>query len=149
MAELIGSWNLVSCRRTTGADKRVDYPHGEHPQGTLLYTEDGRISVHLAAGGRPPLSSADLSALGDAEAARAFISYLGYSGRYEIDGDTVVHRVEVASIPNMAGTDLVRHMSLSANTLVLRAPTIETPDGPQDLELHWERMSLRPSLGRR
>lgn len=97
------------------------------------------MSVHLSSTDREPLSSPDLRRIGDAEAARAFSTYIAYSGRYETSGDTVVHEVETCSIPNHVGTDQVRHMAIADDTLVLRTPTIETADGPVVLELRWVR----------
>lgn len=140
MTTLCGAWQLISCQRDTGNGRLIEYPHGTNPCGTLLYTSDNRVSVHLSARNRRPLSSEDLTRISDGEAARAFASYLGYSGLYHVSGDTVVHRVEVCSVPNMVGTDLVRTMTLSENSLVLRAPTVETADGPQRLTLHWNRI---------
>jgi hypothetical protein len=90
-------------RRSSGG--RTEHPFGEQPVGLLLYTGDGRMSVHLASGARTPLSSSlDLAELPEAEAALAFRTYLGYGGRYRISVDTVVHKVEVSSIPDWVGT---------------------------------------------
>lgn len=139
MIELTGAWQLVAVRRDTGNGKRVEYPFGEHPTGMLLYTSDHRVSVHLSSADREPLSNPDWTQVGEVEASRAFTTYLGYSGRYEIVGDTVVHKVETCSVPNWVGVEQVRHMNIIGDTLVLRAPTIETADGPEKLELHWVR----------
>ncbi|MGY4711948.1 lipocalin-like domain-containing protein [Mycolicibacterium sp. CBM1] len=140
MTALQGAWQLVSCQRDTGNGRLIEYPHGANPCGTLLYTSDNRVSVHLSARDRPPLSSEDLTRISDDEAARAFGSYLGYCGLYRVSGDTVIHSVQVCSVPNMVGTELVRTMTLTDNSLVLRAPTVETADGPQRLTLHWNRI---------
>ena len=111
MVELVGTWRLAGCVRRSGG--RTEHPFGEQPVGLLLYTQDGRMSVHLAFGDREPLSSLDLAELPEAEAALAFRTYLGYGGRYRIRGDTVVHSVEVSSIPDWVGTGLVRRVSTS------------------------------------
>lgn len=66
-------------------------------------------------------------------------TYIAYAGRYETDGDTVVHNVEMCSIPSHVGVDQVRQVSTVSDTLVLRTPTIRTVDGPVVLELRWIR----------
>jgi Lipocalin-like domain len=138
VVELVGTWRLASCvRRRSGG--RTEHPFGEQPVGLLLYTQDGRMSVHLAFGDREPLSSLDLAELPEAEAALAFRTYLGYGGRYRISGDTVVHEVEVSSIPDWVGTELVRRVSTSGEALVLRTPEELTAEGPVVWELQWLR----------
>ena len=109
MVELVGSWRLASLVRRSGG--RTEHPFGEQPVGLLLYTPDGRMSVHLASADRELLSSLDLTELPEAEAASAFRTYLGYAGRYRISGDTVVHEVEVSSVSDWVGTELVRRVS--------------------------------------
>jgi hypothetical protein len=135
--ELVGTWRLASCVRRRGG--RTEHPYGEQPVGLLLYTGDGRMSVHLASGDRTPLSSLDLTELPETEVALAFRTYLGYAGRYRISGDTVVHEVEVSSIPDWVGTELVRRVSTSGQALVLRTPEDLTAEGSVVWELQWLR----------
>jgi hypothetical protein len=137
VVELVGTWRLAGCVRRSGG--RTEHPFGEHPVGLLLYTQDGRMSVHLAFGDREPLSSLDLAELPEAEAALAFRTYLGYGGRYRIRGDTVVHSVEVSSIPDWVGTEVVRRVSTSGEMLVLRTPEERTAEGSVVWELQWLR----------
>ena len=137
MVELVGTWRLAGCVRRSGG--RTEHPFGEQPVGLLLYTQDGRMSVHLAFGDREPLSSLDLAELPEAEAALAFRTYLGYGGRYSIRGDTVVYSVEVSSIPDWVGTELVRRVSTSGEMLVLRTPEERTAEGSVVWELQWLR----------
>jgi hypothetical protein len=137
VVELVGTWRLAGCVRRSGG--RTEHPFGEQPVGLLLYTQDGRMSVHLAFGDREPLSSLDLAELPEAEAALAFRTYLGYGGRYRIRGDTVVHSVEVSSIPDWVGTELVRRVSTSGEMLVLRTPEERTAEGSVVWELQWLR----------
>jgi lipocalin-like protein len=137
VVELVGTWRLASFVRRSGG--RTEHPFGEQPVGLLLYTQDGRMSVHLASGDRAPLSPLDLTELPEAEAALAFHTYLGYAGRYRISGDTVVHEVEVSSVPDWVGAELVRRVSTLGQALVLRTPEEPTADGSVVWELHWFR----------
>lgn len=139
MIELTGAWRLVSYSRNAPNGDVLGHPFGEHPHGALLYTSDGQVSVHLSSADREHLSSPDPRRFEEAEAARAFRTYVGYSGRYEAHGDTVVHTVEMCSIPNLIGVDQVRHVGTDGDMLVLRTPAIDTPDGPVVLELRWVR----------
>jgi len=57
VVELVGTWRLASLVRRSGG--RTEHPFGEQPVGLLLYTPDGRMSVHLASADRELLSSLD------------------------------------------------------------------------------------------
>lgn len=137
VVELVGAWRLVSCvQRANGTI--VGYPFGEQPTGVLLYTADHRVSVHLSSGDRELLSDADFSRMEAAETARAFASYLGYCGRYELRGDTVIHKIEMCSVPNWVGRDQVRQIRMIGDVLALYPPA-QGADGSGRLELCWSR----------
>ena len=70
------------------------------------------------------------------EIVAAFNSYLGYTGRYEVDPDgnrlTIV--VECASIPDWIGSEQVRFFNVSDDTLTIRTPP-RTVDGVEQIGL--------------
>ena len=138
-ADLVGTWKLVSITEIT--DKGEVNRYGLNPTGFLTYTADGRMMAIITKGGRKPLSVLRVSAPAS-ERAEAFSSMTAYAGRYTVDGDKVVHHVEVASIQNFVGTDMVRTLvKLEGKRVTLR--TAPFPRGGQlvNEELVWERMN--------
>jgi hypothetical protein len=133
--ELLGSWRLVRWRRID-ADGTESFPFGENAQGTLLYTDDGYMSAMMTAADRPFIEGGDPLG-GDAEArAAAYSTCLAYSGTWERQGDTVIHRLTDSLYPNWAGTVQPRSIEDRDGELVLR-----TPQGPGGVvnEIAWAR----------
>ena len=60
--------------------------------------------------------------------------YISYSGRYTVDGDRIIVRVEVSQMPGLVGTIQERTFRLENNRLVLKAET-----GWAHLRFIWER----------
>jgi hypothetical protein len=112
---LAGTWTLESCVMEDGQTKDRTLAWGEHPNGRLILTPDGRwIVIQTAEGRRPPQS--------DAERADAFRSMLAYAGRYRTEGNTIVVTVEVAWDESWIGTEQVRHFRLDGERLHIEAP---------------------------
>ncbi len=117
-ALLLGSWRLSGlAMKRAGA---VNLPLGSAPSGHLCYGYDGRMSVHLCKG--PGVTGET-----------AMPDYTAYCGRFTLDcsAGTVVHHIEAGSLPQLAGSDLVRKFRLDGDRLVLSA---ETPRGETVLE---------------
>ena len=118
--QLVGTWRLesFSTRDEQGHEVR---PLGEHPVGLLVITGDGWMSAHVAAApsDRPDFGSPDTLGEPNQQAA-AFRTYAGYAGRWRVEGDRFVTRVEVSAQPNWVGTEQVREIELSGDGLLLR-----------------------------
>ncbi len=104
------------------ADGTRSYPLGTDAEGTLLYTHDGYMSAMMTAAARPGIDGGD--PLGGAVEARAaaYSTCLAYSGTWEVDGDTVIHRVTQALYPNWSDTVQKRPLEDRDGQLVLRTP---------------------------
>jgi hypothetical protein len=114
-ASLVGTWKLVSCFMEDVETKERKLVWGEHPNGFLVLTSEGRwIVVQTAEGRKSPQS--------DAERADAFRSLLAYSGRYEIIGREIVIKVDLAWDESWNGTEQVRHYRLEGDRLHIEAP---------------------------
>lgn len=139
-ARLVGTWKLTSAS-ATGEDGRVNQqPFGAAPTGLLIYSPDGTMSAMISYGGRKSLT-ADRTAAPAAERAEAFATFFGYAGRYSVEGEKVVHHVEVASVQNWVNTDLVRVFRFENERLVLQTPPIAVGGSLRTTELIWERVS--------
>ena len=138
--KLLGTWKLVSASSTTSSGERSETPYGSGPAGFLTYTDDGRVSSLISYGGRKPLSiGAGPQALLEEQAA-AFNTFLAYAGRYALNGDKIIHSVEVSSIQNYVGKELVRGIKFPGDQIILVTPPTLVNGKIQTIELIWRRV---------
>lgn len=138
--KLTGTWKLVSASSTTTNGEKSEPPYGPNPSGFLTYTADGRVSALVSYAGRKPLSfGADTPAL-QAEQSEAFKTFLAYGGRYTLNGDKVSHHIEISSIQNFVGKDLVRTVKFLGDQIVLTTPPAPVNGKIQIIELIWQRL---------
>jgi hypothetical protein len=136
--QVVGTWKLVSWRRIA-QDGSVTYPLGEGATGVLVYAPDGTMAVQMTAANRPSLPTADPIGGTTQQRADAYSTCLAYAGTWEVQGDSVVHRLDVSLFPNWAGTTQSRPFTNDGTTLVLRTPPTESADGTMVNELSWAR----------
>ena len=135
--KLVGTWKLVSASTTTLAGERKETPYGVNPAGFLTYTDEGRIAAMISHDGREALSSGGGSL---EEQSEAFKTFFAYAGRYTVSGDKVTHHVEISSIENYVGRDLVRHVKFQGDRITLVTPPTPVNGKTQIFELIWERL---------
>ena len=81
----------IICSRNSGRERYNEL--GEHPQGFLSYSSDGRMYAILVAGDRiKPQGEAPT----DDERVKLHQSMIAYAGTYTIDGGEVVHHVDIS-----------------------------------------------------
>jgi Lipocalin-like domain len=136
---LIGTWRLVSYH-VSGADGAVVYPMGRQVDGLIMYLPDGHMSANLMVPGRAAYSGGTAASATPAELAAAAAGYFGYAGRFEVDeaAGVVSHRIEVALMPNLAGSVQRRNILLEGRRLTLRGDA--TPEGSTPYII-WERVA--------
>ncbi|NOQ43954.1 MAG: hypothetical protein GQ560_05780 [Dehalococcoidia bacterium] len=132
----IGTWRLLSYE-IRGADGEIKYPWGQDPVGLLIYSGDGYMSVAMMSASRTRFTDKDVKKGTNEEKATAVDTYVSYSGRYEINEDTVTHHVEVSLFPNWVGNDQKRTFQFDGNRLTLSTPL---PGGDMQRSAHlvWE-----------
>ncbi len=136
---IVGAWRLISFHgRSANGDLRPAL--GENAQGLLVYTAQGCMIAILSEFGRPPFRSPDFRGGTPDEALAAVNSYISYSGRYTVDGNTVTHRVEMSLFPNWIGQDQVRNLKISEDQLTLTTPPFLLSGSDWTFELVWERV---------
>ncbi len=138
--KLVGTWKLVSASSTTSAGEPSTAPYGPSPVGFLTYTEDGRVSALISYGGRKPLSVGGAALALQEEQAEAFKTFLAYAGRYTVSGDKVTHHIEISSIQNYVGKDLVRGIKFQSDQIALVTPPTTVNGKIQTVELIWQRL---------
>ena len=117
-----GTWRLVSWENEDGTGA-IGHPVGSTPVGLLHYAPDGYMFVQIMRADRAALSTGALFGGDVAERAEAFASHVAYAGRWAVRGGTMIHRLEVSSVPNWAGAEQRRDFHFpDADTLQLSAP---------------------------
>ena len=137
-AKLVGTWKLVSASSRTSAGARSEAPYGSNPVGFLTYTADGRVTAMISYDGRKPLSVG----AGTEEKAEAFNTFLAYAGGYTLKGEKVIHHVEISSIENYVGRDLVRTVKFGDDQIILVTPPTPMNGRLQTFELIWRRLTV-------
>src|SRR6266404_4800402 len=107
---LVGTWKLVSVSSSTTSGERNDSPFGPRPAGFLTYTQDRMTAM------------------------------ISYGGRYTLNGDKVIHHVEISSIQNWVDTDLIRSIKFEGDRIVLVTPPTSVDGKIQTFELIWQRL---------
>lgn len=137
---LVGCWSLTGFEVRFADGRPVVHPFGEHPQGRIVYTAEGVVSAVLSAPGRT--GSADLETFrgaSDADKVAWFDGFLAYSGRWSLDGDEVVHHIDLALAPAMVGQAVRRKVTPTEGGLVLSYERTARSGVTRTFVLSWER----------
>ena len=139
-ADLVGTWLLRSWT-AEGDDGSLIRPMGEHPEGILVYTPEGRMITTIGEPGRSPIDGGDMLAGPLDQRLAAMGSFVAYAGTFRIDGGDVVHGVTMSLFPNWIGTQQRRHAELSAGgrTLTLSTDPVVIRGRPSSQRLVWGR----------
>ena len=138
---LVGTWRLVSASSTTLGGERSETPYGLNPVGFLTYTGDGRVTALISYGGRKPISGRS-GTFALEEQAEAFKTFLAYAGHYTLNGDTVIHHIEISSIQNYVDKELVRSVKFEGERIILVTPPTLVNGKVQTVELIWQRLQV-------
>jgi hypothetical protein len=136
---LLGTWKLQSMIYEAIATGQRSSPYGDHPGGYLSYSADGRMYAIGVAEDRPkPCEPAPT----DAEKVKLYESIFAYAGTYSVDGEKVIHHVDISWNQSWTGTDLVRFYRLNDKTLTITtAPAQSAIDGEEGkFILVWEKV---------
>jgi len=116
---IVGTWKLVSVVYEDAQTKERTPVLGEHPSGYQIATPEGRWLALVTADGRPVPKT-------DEDRAKALRSMIAYSGRYRIEGDKVITKVEVAWNEAWVGGEQVRFLRFDGDDIL----HIESPPMP-------------------
>ncbi|QFZ24279.1 hypothetical protein EKG83_16345 [Saccharothrix syringae] len=119
---MVGTWRL---ERYADVAPPGEGPLGPTPEGVLIYTRDGHVSVSMMRAPAPP---------------GAEVAFMGYAGTWRLVGtDRVVHDVLVASHAHLPGTAQVRDVELDGDRLTL-AGVSRLGGAPRGRVLTWRRV---------
>lgn len=98
------------------------------------------MSVLLSAQKRALFQSVGLFEGTDPEKSHAASTFVSYGGRYRIDGNKIIHHVEISLFPNWVGTQQIRFFEMSGETLILSTPPFIHAGEEQIAYLSWLRV---------
>lgn len=107
---LHGCWRLVSFDTELQDSRERSQPWGDHPNGRLMFGTDGRMMVLVTAGAREP-GTADEKLLG------LFRTMMAYAGRYRIEGDRFITKIDSSWNEAWNGSEQERFYKLDGDTL--------------------------------
>ncbi|MBI2304586.1 MAG: lipocalin-like domain-containing protein [Chloroflexi bacterium] len=135
----VGTWRLVSFELRS-ADGQVSYPYGQDAAGYIMYNEDGYMSVAFMSANRPKFVSGNIRGGSTEEKVAAVDTDVSYCGTYEIQGDKVIHHIEVSLFPNWIGVDKERIFAFDGDRLSLSTPPLLVDGIQQTGHLVWQRV---------
>ena len=127
---LIGTWQLKSfVREIAGTGERYNQL-GDHPDGYLNYSPDGRMHVFFVSADQPrPRNEPS-----DEERIKLHKSMLAYGGTYDVSPGKVVHHIDIEWDGKRIGTDQVRLYAIDGETLSLKTELNKSPvDGREGI----------------
>ncbi len=122
MNTIIGTWKLQSfiMKMENG---NTFLPFGEEPEGMIIYTDNGYMSVSLARKGRTNFAENNVLGGTEEEKLMAYSSFSHYSGKYTIlTENTLTHEIIHSLFPNWKGVSEKRTFEINDNTLTLITP---------------------------
>jgi hypothetical protein len=118
---IVGSWKAVSLVYEDPQTNERIFPFGQHPRGRMVILPTGQwIVISTAEDRKPPQT--------DAERAAALTTMTAYTGRYHVEGDKIVTRVEASWNEAQVGTDVMRSFQIDGNHLILTSPAVPNPN---------------------
>jgi Lipocalin-like domain len=120
-SKILGVWRLVSYD-IEFQDTRERRPFfGKKPVGYIIFTPEGRMMAYLEAENRKTPQTTE-------EQAAAYRTLNAYSGRYRLEGDKWVTKVDAAWNVSWVGTDQERFYKLDGKQLHVISQWV--PGGP-------------------
>jgi hypothetical protein len=113
-ARIVGSWRVVSYELEfqDGSERR--FPLGRQPNGYLVFGADGRMMAYLESDARKAPRT-------DEERSAAYRTLIAYTGKYRVEGDKWITKVDGAWNVEWRGTDQARAFTLNGNRLTVIA----------------------------
>lgn len=96
---LVGTWRLCSLQRFRDGEF-YRFPMGDAATGRLFYSAEGLVAAFLMS-----------AAWRAGDASPTWDHFMSYSGRWSLSDGSVSHRLDAASISQLIGQDLIRHVS--------------------------------------
>jgi hypothetical protein len=138
--DLIGTWALRTWE-SVDEEGAIVLPFGPDPIGYVVYTADGHMITAISESGRIPIGGDPFAGPSEGRLA-AFASFIAYAGTFRVEGEDVIHSVEMSLLPDWVGGEQLRHVKLSPNRsrLTLSTEPLTTAGRIGRHRLTWERV---------
>lgn len=137
MKELVGTWTAVS-NETTLPDGQKIQPFGSKPVGILIFEPEGRYTLQICSPDRPKFASNSRMQGTPDEYKAAVHGCNPHWGRYSVDGDNIVFKIEHALFPNWEGVEQKRPFVIKGDELTYKVPAASTGG---TAELVWRKVN--------
>ena len=118
--KLHGCWRLVSFDTELQDSKERIQPWGADPNGYLIFDSDGRMMVLITAKAREPGNT-------DEKLVALFRTLMAYTGRYRIDGDRFITKIDSSWNEAWNGSEQERFYKLDGDTLDVSTAWMPNP----------------------
>lgn len=144
VAQLLGTWQLVSVEGIITGQAQPELPYGPHPAGFIMYQPDGHMCAELTNG---DTQSKNLTHATDAEKVAHYQSFIAYCGTYKLDAaaSTLYHYPTVAWSPSYVGSTQPRPFRLEGDKLIITATHGLPNPKLQKMVLVWQRVHPSPT----
>jgi hypothetical protein len=132
---LLGNWKLVSFYTEDTQTKQRVNAYGEHPTGAIGFTAAGRFFAFATADGRKAAQTPE-------EQAAAYRTVIAYTGKWRVDGDKFITKVDVSANPALVGSEQVRYWRIVDGKLHITTAPLPNPNVPGSTmigTLVWDR----------
>ena len=139
---LLGTWKLKSFVREVAGTGEHYNQMGEHPDGYISYSADGRMLAFFVADQQLHPTAEPT----DEERIKLHKSMLAYGGTYKVSPGKVVHHVDIEWDGRRIGTDQIRFYTVVGDELVIKTEPNKSPlDGREGIGiLTFERIKPTP-----
>ncbi|GBR06431.1 hypothetical protein AOE01nite_12720 [Acetobacter oeni] len=118
---LVGTWELVSYRVEEKESGDFINAMGPAPRGRVVFTPDGWVAFNLEGSHRHPAKC-------DEDRIRLMKTLVAYIGRYRVEGDQWITRVETAWAPEWVGTEQRRTVEVDGSHANVTTPWRKMPN---------------------
>jgi len=119
--QLLGNWKLVSVYAEDVQTKQRYNPYGDHPKGYIAFTSAGRFFALITADGPKPPTAQE-------EQAAAFRSMSAYTGKFRLEGDKFITKVDVAWNQAWVDTEQSRFWRFEGDRLHIISAPVPNPN---------------------
>jgi Lipocalin-like domain len=110
--QLAGSWKLILWTIQIVGGEATE-PFGPNPKGRAVFAADGYVAFVIVAANRKPATSNE-------ESAALLNSLLAYTGKFMIEGDKFITKVDMSGNELLTGQDQIRFFKLEGDKLTIR-----------------------------
>jgi hypothetical protein len=113
---LVGTWKLVSFKVEASDTKETKDALGPRPQGRLILTSTGYVTHYRVADGRKPAQT-------DTERAQLLGTMAAWTGRYRVEGNKLLVKIDSSWNENDTGSEYVRTYVIEGHQLSITTVT--------------------------